>query len=77
MLEVETILDDKSYKNTIETNYQTPYMQLILFGILYDFVDLQIQSQSKGLWSTQQNLFQKVIKKWFKHNDHIIDEFNN
>lgn len=57
-LKVETIPNEKIYKNAIETNYQTSCVQSISFRILYGFVDLQIQPQSNRLWSTQQNLFQ-------------------
>lgn len=39
---VETIPNDKIHKKKLETNYRTPCVQLILFRILYDFVDLQI-----------------------------------
>ena len=49
MLEVENILNDKSHKNTIESNYRIPCVQSIWFENLYGFVDLKIQSQSKGL----------------------------
>lgn len=76
MLKVETIPNDKTYKNTIVTNYRKPCVQSILFGNLYGFVDLK----------SYHNLIDcdKLKKKfkWFskdlvKRIDRIIDEFNN
>lgn len=72
---VKSISNDQIHKNAIETNYRTPCVQSLSFRILYGFVDLQIQTQSNKLWSTQQNLFQKVIKKfhqtYWSHNRRI------
>ena len=77
---VKSIFNDKIHKNTIEVNYQTSCVQSIWFRILYGFVDLQIQPQSNRLWSTQQNLFQKVIKRfnqtYWSHNRRIQQFLN-
>lgn len=63
-IKVKSISNDKMHKNVIEANYRTPCVQSISFRILYGFVDFQIQPQYNRLWSTQQNPFQKVIKKF-------------
>lgn len=75
-----SISNDKAHKKSIDTNYQTPCVQSILFQNLCGFVDLKIQSQSKGLWSTQQHLFQNLIKYIIQMNwshNRWIQQFTN